>query len=208
MSGKGERRSPWLRFARLASRVALVLAGLAMGVVLALLLFPERRPDLFEEVERGWRAAYHPDLLFLGKPTVRTDREILYDWRGDPPDVGGLGRNRFSVRWDTCLTLPQPATVELRVGADDGVRAFIDGEEVVDDWNEHAFRRRTGAGDLEAGPHHVVVEYYEKAGTARVEAMLLLMTDPEQEVPLSWLRPPTHAHDHPSPCRGDDRGSD
>jgi len=199
MASPSDRPSPWLRFARPASRVALLLGCVAMGVVLALFIFPERRPELFEEVERGWRGAYHDDLLFLGKPAVRIDPELDFDWRGAGPGMG-LGRNRFSVRWDTCLELPQDATVELRVGSDDGVRAFIDGEQVIDDWTEHAYRRRTGARELAAGPHHVMVEYYEKAGGARMDAMLLLMTEPEREVPLSWLRPPERAHDHAAPC--------
>ena len=52
-------------------------------------------------------------------------------------------------------------------GSDDGIRIFIDGVAVIDDWVDRGFTSRTiETGPLSAGNHEIRVDYYENGGDA------------------------------------------
>jgi hypothetical protein len=156
----------------------------------------------------GWRGAYYRDLLFLGEPVVRRERVLLFDWRRGSPFPERRPRDRFSVRWDACLELPARATIELTLTSDDGSRAFVDGERFVDNWGDHGLRARAAAVALDAGPHHVQVEYYEKSRDARIHARITLPERDGEPIPRDWLRIPELPHHHPDVCAPDEEPSD
>jgi alpha-D-xyloside xylohydrolase len=62
----------------------------------------------------------------------------------DPPlaePPGGLGNcNDFSARWEAVMTMPEDGEYEIGAEGDDGVRLWLDGKLVVDDWGTHAMR--------------------------------------------------------------------
>jgi hypothetical protein len=52
------------------------------------------------------------------------------------------------------------------VGSDDGSRLFIDGVKVLDQWADQSYTTRAVTTTLSAGPHAVVMEFYENGGLA------------------------------------------
>jgi len=50
--------------------------------------------------------------------------------------------------------------------SDDGARLYIDGQLVINDWNDHASRTDTITKYLSAGTHNIKMEYYEAYGGA------------------------------------------
>ncbi len=110
---------------------------------------------------------YYKGIMLTGTPVVRADKRIDFDWLSGEPMLG-LGRDTFSVRWDTCLRLKEPDTLEFRVGSDDGSRVFVDGKLLVNAWHSQAGEWNSAISRLPAGMHAVRVEYYERAGDAMV----------------------------------------
>ncbi len=44
---------------------------------------------------------------------------------------------------------------------DDGMRVYLDGNLIIDDWSDGSVRQRSVERDVSAGYHNMVVEYYE-----------------------------------------------
>jgi hypothetical protein len=116
----------------------------------------------------GWKGMYWPNVGFLGNPVlVRDDPSIDFDWLMDSPG-DGMPVDRFSVRWTRALYLEE-GSYRFRVQVDDGVRLWVDGEQLIDAWYDHSFHELTADHVIGGtGPHTVVVEYYDNTFEARV----------------------------------------
>jgi hypothetical protein len=113
-----------------------------------------------------WRAEYYANGGLNGSPAlVRYDQAIDFDWGSGSP-APQIPADNFSVRWTRTLGF-LPGTYRLFASTDDGVRIFVDGNLVVDDWRDQELPN-TNSGDitLSEGQHTVVVEYYEHGGEA------------------------------------------
>jgi hypothetical protein len=55
------------------------------------------------------------------------------------------------------------------LGTDDGGRLYIDGVLVIDRWNDQTYPspQPSATVQLNGGAHTIVVEYYERTGSAR-----------------------------------------
>lgn len=84
---------------------------------------------------------------------------------------GTIPNDRFYVRY--LMQAPTVAgTYNFTIGGDDGVRLYIDGALVpltpTDSWTDHGYIRYAAQYTLTAATHNFILEYYEKAGNARV----------------------------------------
>lgn len=115
-----------------------------------------------------WLAEYYTGTDLAGSPAALADLdELTLDWGHGGP--AGLPTNDFSARFSTVLD-DGAGTYEFLARADDGVRVYVDGETVIDEWHPSGGTDvYTGQVDLTDGPHDVVVEYYEASGGALVE---------------------------------------
>jgi hypothetical protein len=99
----------------------------------------------------------------------RDDAAIDFDWVNGTPDAS-LGNDNFSIRWTGSVLPAYSETYTFYATADDGVRVYVDGVLVVDDWSDHAARESSGTISLTAGVAvPIVVEYYEAGGQASVQ---------------------------------------
>ena len=57
-------------------------------------------------------------------------------------------------------------SVRFGMGGDDGVRVFVNGVNVLDDWSNHAYRTSEATVSLPAGSNTIVFEFYERSGQA------------------------------------------
>jgi hypothetical protein len=98
---------------------------------------------------------------------VRVDSVVDADWGNGPP-AKDFKTVEYSVRWTG--TLIAPATIKgvsIDVTTDDGVRLFIDGKKVVDDWRDRSAETDSYVMDLEAGrAYDIQIEYYQDGGGA------------------------------------------
>ncbi|MHC4838269.1 MAG: PA14 domain-containing protein, partial [Planctomycetota bacterium] len=109
----------------------------------------------------------------------------------DPALPSGVPGIDFSVRWTGTLTPPASGTFVVGATHDDGVRIWIDGEIVLDEWGAHPATLDTFEIDLEAGrPYHLRIEYVQYTGMQELDFVWIVPgNDAYDPVPESALRP-------------------
>ena len=105
---------------------------------------------------------------FEGKfGTVRSrkiDANVYFNWENGGPQ--SLGSDNFSVRWEGKIKIGEKDS-RLCFFADDGVRAWVDGELVVDGYKVYDTMLPTDY--YAAGSEHTIkIDYYEEYGGAHV----------------------------------------
>ena len=132
--------------------------------------------------ERGLTGAYFRGKDLEGEPVLtRVDPTVAFRWdrgaptdelvaRGEIPAERALESDSFSVRWTGVLVPPASGEYELTVTSNDGVRLFVDGRKLVEEWSETSVARAVGARvTLEAGrAYDLKLEYFEAARDAEV----------------------------------------
>jgi hypothetical protein len=116
-----------------------------------------------------WRSEYFNNPWLIGPPVlVRDETAIDHAWGSGAPAAGLPGDN-FSVRWTGTAGFDQTGTYTFTVTVDDGVRAWIDGGLLVDQWRAQTTTTTSIPRFLTAGSHPIVVEYYEASGDATIK---------------------------------------
>ncbi len=113
-----------------------------------------------------WTGHYFPDRNFGGSPVIRQDPEVNFRWGTNSP-VTGIPSDQFSVRWERTVFF-DAGTYRFEAGADDGVRVFVDGIVVIDEWREQPFTWFARDAYVGGGNHTVRVEFYEEGGEAGI----------------------------------------
>jgi uncharacterized protein YraI len=126
-------------------------------------------------------AQYYINPSLIGTPTL-TQTELLpliRNWGAGAPWTN-IPADNFSARWTSIATVTN-GLYRISARADDGVRVFVDGRLVINEY--HAATGSTYVVDLPltTGQHNIMVEYYEATGVAFVEVALM---------PLSIGAPP------------------
>ncbi len=96
-----------------------------------------------------------------GDPVVALTADRIDFHPGDKPPARGLPAENYSARWTGEIEVERRALHTVITNADDGIRVFIDGKLVLDDWSEHAPRTKQTLVELEPGTHAVSVEYFQ-----------------------------------------------
>jgi hypothetical protein len=74
----------------------------------------------------------------------------------------------FSVRWDSVQNLATSGNYNLIATADDGVRVWVDGVLVIDQWHDQPPTTYSVTRWLWAGARSFRIEYYEHGGGAQI----------------------------------------
>jgi hypothetical protein len=113
-----------------------------------------------------WKGEYWSNRDFQGSPVlVRNDPAINFFWYDQSP-APGISADNFSVRWSRQVNF-DPGLYRFYAEADDGIRVFIDGHPIINEW--HGSSNATYTADVAlSGSRQVVVEYYEQSGEAFV----------------------------------------
>ncbi|GAB4234344.1 MAG: hypothetical protein Kow00109_07370 [Acidobacteriota bacterium] len=110
---------------------------------------------------------YFTNMNLQGNPAGRRyDRTIDFDWGSGGP-FGGFPADHFSVRWSGRLRVPESGNYLIGTVSDDGVRVYLDGELIIENWTDHAATLDQTERYLEGGrDYQLIVEYYENGGDA------------------------------------------
>ena len=116
---------------------------------------PEPEPEPVQGLYAEYFDGYHDKLV------GRVEATLDHDWNANPP-ADGIGKDRFSARWTGMLTPVVTGKTTFAIDADDGVRLWIDGKLVIDDWRAHFVERHTAEVDLvKDEPVSIRVDYFE-----------------------------------------------
>ena len=114
-----------------------------------------------------WQGEYYGNPDLVGEPAlVRNDADVNFDWGGGAP-ANGLPADEFSARWTQTLVLEEGA-YRFNARVDDGLRLWVDGVMIIDEWHQGGHDVYSGHISLDNGPHEVRIEYLERGGDAFV----------------------------------------
>jgi photosystem II stability/assembly factor-like uncharacterized protein len=113
----------------------------------------------------AWKGEYWNNRTLNGNPVLcRNDSAVSFDWGNGSPG-SGVPSDNFSARWTRTLYVDS-GTYRFTVRADDGVRLWVDGVLIIDQWKDQAPTTYSASRSLSAGNHTLKVEFYENAGGA------------------------------------------
>lgn len=117
----------------------------------------------------GWSGQYFPNQNLSGSPAItRNDGDTInFDWETGSPDLS-IPVDHFSARWTRTINF-QEGVYQFSTTSDDGSRVYVDGQLVVNAWQDQNLVTTTANKQMTAGDHTVVVEYYDDAGGAAME---------------------------------------
>lgn len=140
-------------------------------------------------VGTGLRGLYFDTPTLTGNVVSQVDATIGFNWNTGAP-LTGFPSDRFSVRWSGQLLPKYTDTYTLYTTSDDGIRLWVNGQLLIDNWTEHAPMTNTAAIPFVAGQQaDIVLEYFEKAGGATVQLEWSSRNQSRQLIPAASLFP-------------------
>ncbi len=141
----------------------------------------------------GIRGNYYQGMNFDSIALTRIDPQINFAWGDGEPDPA-VGADNFSCRWTGEVEAAFTETYTFYTMSDDGVRLWIDGQQLVDNWTDHGTTENKGTINLIAGnTYSVVMEMYENDGGAVAELRWSSPHTPKQLIPQAALSLPVKA---------------
>lgn len=137
----------------------------------------------------GLTGDYFDNQDFTAWRLRRVDPVIDFDWgtQGPDPRIGG---DTFSVRWRGWLVPSYSGPCTFTILMDDGVRLWLDGKLVLDEWHLNEKIEFSTTVTLEAGrAYQIRLDYYQEPVDAVIRWFWAGGDHPRQPVPTSWLRP-------------------
>ncbi|MEZ4453550.1 MAG: PA14 domain-containing protein [Nannocystaceae bacterium] len=176
-----------------------LLRGVGWGAAIVALFVAAVRPWQADLVG-PWRAAYYASEHFEGEPVMHRYNDIDFRWGLEAPlDV--IPGDWFSAYFDTCITVNEDADITFQIVSDDGARLYLDGKPIIDNWGRHAVISKGATTRVEAGIHHLKIEYFEHLTDAELHLMATFdPSEPPTQIPRSLLRYPESKIDAANPC--------
>lgn len=145
----------------------------------------------------GLRGDYYNSITPTGAITfTRTDATVNFDWGSDPGV--GVSSDNFSVRWTGQVQPLYSETYTFYTVSDDGVRLWVNGTQVINNWTDHPATENSGTITLTAGQRYDIrMEFYERSGGAVARLSWSSSTQAKQIIPASQLYPATSSQSNP-----------
>lgn len=150
---------------------------------------PTPVPTVGGTVGTGLKGEYFDNIDFTNLKLTRVDKTVNFNWGSSSPDPS-LGADTFSVRWSGQV-LPQfSETYTFYTQSDDGVRLWVNGQLLVDNWTNHASVQNSGTIQLTAGQkYYIRMEYFENTGGAVAKLSWASPSQNKQVIPMNRLFP-------------------
>ncbi|MFE8596064.1 PQQ-dependent sugar dehydrogenase [Archangium violaceum] len=137
----------------------------------------------------GLRAQYFDTADFKDLKLERVDPSVDFRWDEDSPDPA-LDINTFSVRWTGSVLPLYSETYTFYTQSNDGVRLWVDGKLLIDDWTVHVTTENRATVTLQAGRAHAIqLEFFEQMGVALMRLHWASPSQGKQIIPPERLRP-------------------
>ena len=134
----------------------------------------------------------------------RMDPTVDFNWGGSP-EPGIVNADNFTVRWLGEVEVPASGTYTFHTQSDDGVRLWVNNEQIIDNWTDHSNTHDSGDIALTAGQRYEIkLEFYEAGGGAVCQLSWSTPSLTRETIPSQYLwvggdRPYAR---HPKPADG------
>jgi glucose/arabinose dehydrogenase len=114
----------------------------------------------------GFSAEYYNNMDLTALALTRADATIDFDWGTGSPGAA-IVADTFSARWTGTVVPQLTETYTFYTVSDDGIRLWVNGNLVIDNWTNHASTENTATVALSAGQSYSIkLEYFENGGGA------------------------------------------
>jgi LysM repeat protein len=135
------------------------------------------QPSLPTTYPGPWTGEYFDNVSLTAPPYLtRQDENVNFNWGWGPP-AGGMPTNNFSVRWTGTFYFDE-GTYRFYTQVDDGVRAYVDNELIIDGWRDGGSRTYKADRSLYAGNHTIRLDYYDRIQVARIHFWFVKLSGP------------------------------
>lgn len=143
-------------------------------------------------LDTGWHSHFYPNTK---NPAIQSstsamipgsDFELSFNWGAGASEAGV---DNWAARFVRTLNMA-PGPYVISANADDGVRVYLDGKRIIDEWTEGSFdsRPRTFTAPLN-GVHTIAVDYFDATGNAALRVRITPQTGtasvPAPAVPIA-----------------------
>ncbi|MBC8097382.1 MAG: chitobiase/beta-hexosaminidase C-terminal domain-containing protein, partial [Akkermansiaceae bacterium] len=146
----------------------------------------------------GLLGAYHTNRTsaspFTGSPVlVQTNATVNFDWGTNGP-APTVGRTNFTVRWTGSVQPQFNETYFFHTAADDGVRLYVNGQLLIDDWVDKTVATTKSNSIVLAAQqfYSLQLDYYQKTSNASVSLSWSSPSTPKSVIPQTQLYPFTN----------------
>jgi glucose/arabinose dehydrogenase len=138
----------------------------------------------------GLTGDYFANKTLTGTPAFsRLDNTVNFNWASNSPG-SGVPADQFSVRWNGLIKAPTTETYTLCTLSDDGIRLWVNGTLVVNNWTDHSQTENCGNINLTQDQFYSVkLEFYENFGNAVAILQWQTPTIAKQVIPQAQLYP-------------------
>jgi hypothetical protein len=143
---------------------------------------------------------YSNQTNFAGPPVLtRIDPTVNFNFGTGSPDPS-ISVDNFAIRWSGQVQPFYSQTYTFYVTTDDGVRLWVNGQRLVDNWKAQGPTEKSGAIALTAGQKYdILMEYFEKSSGAVATLSWSSQNQGKQIVPQTQLYPtPSNGTTQPS----------
>jgi hypothetical protein len=138
---------------------------------------PPFPPDNAKFNNGPWQTEYFANPYFQAPPfTVRTECCLRFDWRGGPP-IPGMPGTFWTARFIQTRYFA-PGVYQFVARVDDGIRIYINGNLIMNEFREQSTRTFTANANLGAGNYTIVVEYVQYGGNSDLSLYWDFLGDP------------------------------
>ena len=141
----------------------------------------------------GVMARYFEGMDVSGAPLLtQAEDSINHNWASG--EIAGGLSDGISARWTADLEVPFTETYQLITSTDDGVRLWLDGRLLIDDWTNHGVEDNVATVDLVAGHvYRLEMQWYEDGGGAAAQLSWASPSIERQIIPGGPLQLPVRA---------------
>jgi LysM repeat protein len=142
------------------------------------------KPTPPEPTPKPWKGEFWNNRDLSGDPKLSAQYSAVdFQWGTGGPK--GVGTDSFSARFTRTQTFGG-GTYLFHVKVDDGVRLWLDGQMLIDQWHDTAPAHYSVEKQIGAGDHKLKIEYYEHTGGAQIRFTVERLGPPPPPPSLPW----------------------
>lgn len=142
-------------------------------------------------VETAFSAEYYNNMDLTALALTRLDGTIDNDWLTGSP-AAAVGVDTFSARWTGTIVPQFSQTYTFYTVSDDGIRLWVNGNQIINNWTNHGPTENSATVALIAGQSYSIkLEYFENTGGAVAKLHWSSPSLPRQPVTAGAAAPPT-----------------
>jgi hypothetical protein len=135
----------------------------------------------------GLKGDYYNNSDLTSLKLTRTDATVNFNWGTGSPN-SAISSDTFSVRWTGQVQPLFSETYTFYTVSDDGVRLWVNGTLLINNWTNHSSVENSGAISLAGNQKYdIVMEYYENTNGATATLSWSSASQAKQIIPKTQL---------------------